>query len=323
MVDPFLILSLAIAIAFAVLAIRTIVSWLRQPDRRHGNLAMAMSALAVMMLMAPLLGSAGPAAQVVTDMAAVVFLISGYGLLAFRDSFVPFRPRTMRAITFAIVAVGVLDIGLQLPASPDSPHSPVQTLALAATVGLWSFCILEPIVTFWVASLGRPAVEKARLRALSIGYAALLLVIITGTLAGSFNSGVRVAVDVVSLAIVPVLYVSFFPPAWLRRIWRQPEEDQFRYALHDLLLYSPDRAFDRRRRRLCDRLRRVGPGRAGNQPQGRPVPQRQGRVAEGWAFCGRSRPVALRIHTGYPSRPAAGARGDGDHHRALEPAVRR
>jgi len=242
MVDPFLILSLAIAIAFAVLAIRTIVSWLRQPDRRHGNLAMAMSALAVMMLLAPLLGAAGPAAQVVTDMAAVVFLISGYGLLAFRDSFVPFRPTTMRAITFAIVAVGVLDIALQLPASPDSPHSPVQTLALAATVGLWSFCILEPIVTFWVASLGRPAVEKARLRALSIGYAALLLVIITGTLAGSFNSGVRVAVDVVSLAIVPVLYVSFFPPAWLRRIWRQPEEDQFRYALHDLLLYSPDRA---------------------------------------------------------------------------------
>ncbi|TMD29601.1 MAG: hypothetical protein E6I92_00650, partial [Chloroflexi bacterium] len=82
MVDPFLILSLAIAIAFAVLAIRTIVSWLRQPDRRHGNLAMAMSALAVMMLLAPLLGAAGPAAQVVTDMAAVVFLISGYGLLA-------------------------------------------------------------------------------------------------------------------------------------------------------------------------------------------------------------------------------------------------
>jgi signal transduction histidine kinase len=35
--------------------------------------------------------------------------------------------------------------------------------------------------------------------------------------------------------------VSFAPPAWLRRFWRQPEEDQFRSALHDLLLYSPDR----------------------------------------------------------------------------------
>jgi signal transduction histidine kinase len=48
--------------------------------------------------------------------------------------------------------------------------------------------------------------------------------------------------DLLALAVVPVLYVAFFPPAWLRRIWRQPEEDQFRLALHDLLLYSPDRA---------------------------------------------------------------------------------
>ncbi|TMF41218.1 MAG: hypothetical protein E6I30_00340, partial [Chloroflexi bacterium] len=44
------------------------------------------------------------------------------------------------------------------------------------------------------------------------------------------------------LATVPVLYVAFFPPVWLRRIWRQPEEDQFRNAMHELLLYSPDRA---------------------------------------------------------------------------------
>jgi signal transduction histidine kinase len=41
--------------------------------------------------------------------------------------------------------------------------------------------------------------------------------------------------------MVPILWVAFFPPVWLRRIWRQPEEDQFRHALHDLLLYSPDR----------------------------------------------------------------------------------
>src|SRR5438046_1383594 len=129
MADPFLLLQLAIEIAFAALAIRTIVSWLRQPDRRHANLALAMSALARMMLL-------------------------------------PLRP----------------------------------------------------------------------------GCAALLLVILTGTLAGSFNPGIQVIVDVVALAIVPVLYIGFFPPAWLRRIWRQPEEERFRLALHDLLLYSPDRA---------------------------------------------------------------------------------
>jgi len=77
---------------------------------------------------------------------------------------------------------------------------------------------------------------------ISVGYTGLLLVVIIGTLAGSLNDTLTVTLDVLALAIVPVLYVAFFPPAWLRRIWRQPEEDQFREAIHDLLLYSPDRA---------------------------------------------------------------------------------
>ena len=241
MAYPFLALQLAIDIAFGVLALRTVISWFREPDRRHGNLAIALSSLAVMMLLAPILGGSDPAAQAITDIAAAVFLISGYGLLAFRDTFVPFEPLTMRLIALAIVAIGVVDVVVQLPAAPDSPHSPVQTLALAATLGMWSFCILEPIVSFWLASRNRPSVESARLRALSTGYAALLAVVLVGTLAGSFNDGVQLAIELVALLIVPVLYVSFFPPVWLRRIWRQPEEEQFRLALHDLLTYSPDR----------------------------------------------------------------------------------
>src|SRR5207237_2604148 len=74
------------------------------------------------------------------------------------------------------------------------------------------------------------------------GDAGLLLVVVFGTIAGSLNGALTILVDLFALTIVPVLYVAFFPPAWLRRIWRQPEEDEFRQALHDLLLYSPNRA---------------------------------------------------------------------------------
>ncbi|HKW71004.1 MAG TPA: ATP-binding protein [Candidatus Dormibacteraeota bacterium] len=237
-----LILQLAIEVAFAVLAIRTVASWMRQPDRRHGNLAIALGSLALLILLAPALGGGGPTAQLLTDIGVVLFLVSGYGLLTFRDSFVPFRRRTTLLLTASIVAVGLLAIVLQLPADPESRHTPAQTLVLVAIVGLWSFCVLEPIVTFWLAARGRPAVEKARLRAISAGYAGLLAVVIIGTLAGSIINWLTVAVDVLALAIVPVLYVAFFPPAWLRRIWRQPEEDEFRHALHDLLLYSRNRS---------------------------------------------------------------------------------
>jgi len=242
MSELLLVLSLAIEIAFAILAIRTAVSWTLHPDRRHGYLALALGSLAVLILLAPAMGGASAGSQVVTDIGVALFLASGYGLLMFRDSFLPYAALTRRALTAALVVVGLLATALQLPANPDSPHSALQTLVLATLVGLWVFCILEPLVTFWVAARGRPAVEKARLRAISIGYAGLLIVIVVGTLAGSLNGLATVLIDLAALAIVPVLYVAFFPPVWLRRIWRQPEEDEFRHALHELLMYSPDRA---------------------------------------------------------------------------------
>src|SRR5256885_15353841 len=160
----------------------------------------------------------------------------------FRNSFVPFRPLTTRLLTAAIALVGLFALVLRIPATPDAPHTPLQTLVVVAIVGIWSYCVLEPIVTFWLASRGRPAVEKARLRTLSTGYGGLLFVIVVGTIAGALSPVVSLLLDVVALAIVPVLYVAFFPPAFIRRFWRQPEEDQFRHALHALLLYSDARA---------------------------------------------------------------------------------
>src|SRR5712692_1015407 len=236
-----LVLQLAIELAFSLLAIRTIASWVRHPARRHGHLGIALGSLAILVLLGPSVGGTGTAAQVLTDVAIVLFLLSGYGLLMFRNSFVPFGTWTSRLITAAIVGVGVLAIALQLPSNPESPHTPLQTLDLVAIVGIWAFCILEPIVTFGLAARGRPAVEAARLRAISSGYAGLLMVVVIGTVAGSLNDAISVAVDLVALAIVPILYVAFFPPVWLRRIWRQPEEENFRSAVHDLLLYSPNR----------------------------------------------------------------------------------
>src|SRR2546427_2465722 len=241
MPEVLLILQLAIDVAFALLAIRTFVSWVGQPDRRHGSLALALGSLAILILISPLLGGKGTGAQLLTDVGLVMFLISGYALLMFRDSFVLSRPRPPRLITAAIVAVGLLGIVLELPANPEVQHSPVQSLVLVAVIGIWASCILEPIVTFWMAAARRPAVEKARLRAISIGYAGLLLVVVVGTIAGSLNTLLSLVLSVAALAIVPVLYVAFFPPVWLRRFWRQPQEAEFRHALHGLLLYSPDR----------------------------------------------------------------------------------
>jgi signal transduction histidine kinase len=242
MTELLLVLQLAVALAFGALAVRSTASWIRQTDRRHGYLALALGSLALVILISPLLGGAGSEPQVLTDLALVLFLVSGYALLMFRDSLVPFSSRTRRLIAAVIGLVAVFGIVVQVPAEPQRPHGPLQMIALIAVLVVWSLCILEPIVRFWQSAKGRHSVEAARLRALSGGYAGILLVVIIGTIGSGVGPGWTLLTDVITLAVVPILYVSFAPPAWLRRMWREPEEGQFRSGLHDLLLYSPDRA---------------------------------------------------------------------------------
>src|SRR5712691_6139108 len=242
MTELLLVLQLAVALAFGALAVRSTASWIQQTDRRHGYLALALGSLTLVILISPVLGGGGTEAQALTDMALILFLLSGYALLMFRDSFVPFSTRVRRLIGAVIVLVGAFGIAARLPAEPQRPHGTVQSIALVAVLVVWSLCILEPTVRFWLSAKGRHTVEAVRLRALSAGYGGILFVVIIGTLGAGLGPAWTLITDVITLAVVPILYVSFAPPAWLRRMWLEPEEDQFRAALHDLLLYSPDRA---------------------------------------------------------------------------------
>jgi signal transduction histidine kinase len=241
MTELLLVLQLAIALSFAALAGRSAISWMRHMDRRHGYRALAMGSLALVISIGPLLTGGRSEAQALTDVALVFFLFSGYALLMFRDSFLPFARRTHWAIIAALAIIAAVGIAVQLPADPQRSHSVLQFISLASVLVAWVLCIVEPTIRFWLAARKRRAVEAARLRALSAGYAGILLVVIIGTLGGGLGEGWTLLTDLIALAVVPVLYVSFAPPTWLRRVWRQPEEDQFRSALHDLLLYSPDR----------------------------------------------------------------------------------
>jgi signal transduction histidine kinase len=82
-----------------------------------------------------------------------------------------------------------------------------------------------------------------RMRALSAGYAGLVLLVVVGALGGPLNQYpvIHYGSQVFSLLLTPLLYVSFSPPNWLRFTWRSPEEDGLRQGYRDLLLFSPTR----------------------------------------------------------------------------------
>ena len=228
--------------AFVLLTLVSVVDWTRHRDIRSGHLALALGSLTAVILLAPAVGHLGTFNPLLTDVTLVVFLLSGYALLMFRDALIPLG-RARGWVTGVIVAVAILAFVAQFPADPQQRLTALQSIAAGAVLVTWAACILEPIFRMWITAKHRRAVEAARLRALSLGYAALIAEIAVALVAGSNarQPYFLLATDVVTLAIVPLLYVSFSPPSWLRRIWREPEEDAFRNALHDLLLYSPDR----------------------------------------------------------------------------------
>jgi signal transduction histidine kinase len=152
-------------------------------------------------------------------------------------------PLTRRLVIGAVAATAVLEITVQLAAGTAAPK-PLQLFALIAFVVVWSGCVGEPCVRLWIAAGKRIAVQRARMRALSLGYVGIIAILFAAVFSGFFGStpAVRIVSALSLLAIVPFLYAGFVPPTWLRRAWRQGEESKFREATHDILLFASDRA---------------------------------------------------------------------------------
>jgi signal transduction histidine kinase len=237
-------LQVASTAALVIIAALTARDWLATRDRTRIYLVLAIGSLAAVSLLGQvgkLLGSWFAAAS--GSVTVVLFLASGLALLMFRDSVIPLSRRARRVVLMVVAATGVLEIGLQLIGSKTAPK-PIQLIALVAFVLVWAGCVGEPSVRLWLEARGRAAVQRARMRALSFAYLAIVAILLAAVFTASLGKqpAVQVGFALAGLAIIPLLYAAFVPPAWLRRLWRQGEEAKLQEATHDIVLFSPDRA---------------------------------------------------------------------------------
>jgi signal transduction histidine kinase/DNA-binding response OmpR family regulator len=228
-------LQQAVLLAFVLLGVLVAADWLRTRDRHRGFLVLAIVLLATVAGLSRLQSLAG-GGKAMSALVVAAFVGSGYSVFRFRAAFLPVSRGWHRAVlATALLSAGLL-VALVLADGQRRTVSPLAWAALAA-VAAWGAMVAEPIVRFWVASRKRPAVQRARLQALSGGFAGLLLVVVVSAVAGSAgrSPAVQLALQLVALGIVPLLYISFAPPAWLRRQWRAGEESAQRKATQDLL----------------------------------------------------------------------------------------
>jgi signal transduction histidine kinase len=226
------------ALGFVWLGVATTVQWYRHRGRAQGMLALSLGTLAVVAALARVQDFIGQSAAL-SVVTIIAFLFSGYFVLLFRDAFLPLSRRARRAAT-ALLGVSCA-VGVAATTTLAHADRTVMTVLGLELILTWALFTGEPIVRFWLASRNLPSVQKARMRALSFGFAVLIAILMVDVLGGSAvqsPSGIM-ATQLIALAIVPVIYASLAPPALLRRIWRMGEEVELRAAIQDLLIFSP------------------------------------------------------------------------------------
>jgi PAS domain S-box-containing protein len=122
---------------------------------------------------------------------------------------------------------------------------------------VWSACVGAPAIQLFRRARALPLVQRARLKALSYGYGGLIVVVFVAVFGGGArHPSVELGTQLGALAFIPFLLLSFAPPAWLRRAWREKEEERIG-LVEDLATFSPDR-LELARRIVNSAVRMVG-----------------------------------------------------------------
>ena len=231
-------LQQAEAIAFVALGVATAAHWLRRRDGSTGFLALAIILLAVFVGLGQVQSHVPFTIPLLVDIELLAFAGSAYALLRYRDALIPLPTRWHVAAIASLAASSALVFAVQVLNPPRTWAIVVVLVWLA----IWCACVVEPIVRFWLVARRLPAVQAWRLRSLSLGFGGLVGVLLVGISLGLLTrmSAVQIGIDIVILAIVPLLYASFAPPVWLRRQWRASEEVELRVFMESLLV-SDDR----------------------------------------------------------------------------------
>src|SRR5713101_1078551 len=232
------------ALAFVLLRVAVGIGWARRRDRSPGFLALAIILLSSVSLLGRLPTLLHFTPPLMSEISLIAFVGCGYALLRYRSSLIPLPYRWHAVAVVAVAAAGASFVAARYRVAAKAIPAGAEAAAAIALIVVWSAIVIEPIVRFWLVARGLPAVQAWRLRSLSLGFAGIVAILLIAVGAGTAasNGGVQLAIQLTVLAIVPLLYVSFAPPAWLRREWRASEEEGLRVFMQDLLLLHESRA---------------------------------------------------------------------------------
>jgi diguanylate cyclase (GGDEF)-like protein/PAS domain S-box-containing protein len=242
------VIGYASTVGFSLIAWWAVLAWLRGRTRGQAYLALALGAMAAAAIVGRVQELVPLTTRPLAAVSVAAFQVSAYGLLLFRGTLIPLSRSARTCAAGALLGSG--GFTLLVTAMTGSPRrgtapSSLQFVSAVVLILTWSVCIAEPIIRIWRVSTHRPGVQRARLRALSAGFAGIVMILLVaiglGPGSAANSDRAQVGFGLAALALIPLLAIAFAPPQWLRRRWRRGEEAALRHAVQALLFEAPDR----------------------------------------------------------------------------------
>ena len=140
----------------------------------------------------------------------------------------------------AIAAAGTAAVvvwGMVLPSFPDEGEAQPASFRIfvVAVLLVWTALSLVVAIRFWRAGAREPGVASRRMRMLAVATLALSVALIVSGSAPDAGTGAEVVVQTIALLSAITFFLAFFPPSWLRSLWRRPSEEALQAAAIQLM----------------------------------------------------------------------------------------
>jgi signal transduction histidine kinase len=222
---------------FTVLAVVAIGQWARRRDPAAGWAALSFGALGVVVVVGQALpddphGVGGYLGQRFVIAVLVVF---PYLLYRFTTAF---RPPSRRLALLVGSMTSLLVVWtFALPHFPDRGEGRSSGLwaYLVAFVIHWSVLSIVVAWRLWHAGRRQPTVARRRMQLLALAAASLTLAIVLSAADRDQHSAVALASGLVVLGSGVAFLLGLVPPAFVRMVWRRPEQERVQRAIADLM----------------------------------------------------------------------------------------
>ncbi|MBV8444514.1 MAG: hypothetical protein JOZ92_01210, partial [Candidatus Dormibacteraeota bacterium] len=183
-----LALQWVLGLAFGILGAASAAAWLRHRDPGRRFLTLSIALLGVVGVLSSVETTADPFG-LINDVTLVLFTLSGWAFLLFRDNIVPLKQRTRIAAAVAVGVTVVLLLVAYAPLEGATSSGPLQAAAALLLLLVWGACVVEPLVRFWSLSTRLRRVQRSRLRALAAAYGGIVLVLLLSVAVGVVARG--------------------------------------------------------------------------------------------------------------------------------------